>query len=164
MNRRHKLPTYLLPRSPHGASVTPVTSNMTDFSDHSLSIQCIIPMSHFSQCTSFNDSLIVSYWQTNHQQNPELGFCRQKPVSATHEVLIGKTGLNQKTQNTSTKVSSLSQQQDFPCILQHKHCNTSVHSQSCQMCINTNENCIRTEAQIRLWKVTMEHNSQDAKV
>jgi len=40
----------------------------------------------------------------------------------------------------------VSRQQDFPRILQDKHHNTSVDSQSHQllfkMCINTNENCI----------------------
>jgi len=37
--------------------------------------------------------------------------------------------------------------QDFLCILQDKHHNTAVHSQShqllfCKMCMNSNENCL----------------------
>ena len=61
-------------------------------------------------------------------------------------------------QNTSMVVHSLPWQQDFLCILQDKHCNTAVHSQShqllCKICINANEKCIH-EAKIRFQKLTV---------
>jgi len=108
---------------------------------------CPIVWPQYTNVTFYLPSMCLS---TNCQM---LGFCWQKNL-----FLPDMKFKPRKKQNTSMVVHSLPWQQDFLCILQDKHCNTAVHSQShqllCKICINANEKCIH-EAKIRFQKLTV---------